>query len=198
MITIITNRHQIGYTDLVTHLKKCHHKNVDRIILREKDYTEEQLRERIKKLKADINLNGVPLLVNGPYPLLETYGADGRHYTMDQYLALEESPSFTHGVSVHSLEEIHILRNKFPEYLLYGHIFTTACKTGLAERGLDNLKMILESSKHPIVALGGIGLTNYQLILEKGCKFFALMSSVMQAEHPNHFLDSFKVNKEIQ
>lgn len=195
MITVITNRHQIGYTDLVTHLKKCHHENVDRIIIREKDYTEHQLRSRIKKLKSDIKLKGIPLLVNGPYPLLETYGADGRHYTMAQYTQLEATPDFTHGVSVHSLEEIHILRNRSPEYLLYGHIFTTACKAGLPERGLDNLKMILESSNHPIVALGGITLSNYQLVLEKGCGSFALMSSVMQAEDPNHFLDGFKVNK---
>lgn len=194
MISIITNRKQILYTDLITHLKKCGHPNVDRIILREKDLPEEVIKKKVKQIKDSTELKSIPLMLNGPYPLEETYGADGRHYTIDQYkevCASNLALPFKVGVSIHSVEEISYI-NKHPvDYILYGHIFPTACKAGLQQRGLDNLKILIEHAGVPLIALGGITEGNYKKLFEKGCYHFAMMSSVMQAENPNHYLSLF-------
>jgi len=194
VISIITNRKQITYTDLVTHLKKCVHDSVERIVLREKDLTPEVVSKKISKIKSDAGLGQVPLLLNGPYPLLETYGADGRHYTFEQFksaVAQYEKLPFQVGVSAHSIEEILWLNEKSLDYVLYGHIFVTACKAGLQERGLDNLKLILETSKHPVVSLGGISDENYNRILEKGGREIAMMSSVMKCQQPELYFEKF-------
>lgn len=194
MISIITNRKQILYTDLVTHLKKCVHPSVDRIILREKDLEEAVIKKKIDQIKTCPDLKTLPLMLNGPYPLEETYGADGRHYTMDQYRQVCESGlslPFKVGVSIHSLEEISYI-NKYPvDYILYGHIFPTACKAGLQQRGLDNLKILMEHASVPLIALGGITEDNYKRLFEKDCYHFAMMSSVMQSENPCKYLNLF-------
>lgn len=192
MITLISNRKQIIYTDLVTHLKKCVHPNVKRIILREKDLGVDQIEKKIAVIKRSKMLSKMPLLLNGPYPLYECYGADGRHYTIDQFRALDRKPDFPYGVSVHSLEEIAELNVYEIEYLLYGHIFTTACKAGLLERGLDNLRLIVEASNNKVVSLGGINEMNYKKLYGKGSDEFAMMSSVMQSEKPWDYLDKFQ------
>ena len=194
MITLITNRKQILYTDLVTHLKKCSHSHVKRIILREKDLPLEVVKKKIAQIKADPNLNKIPLMLNGPYPLMETYGADGRHYTMDQYKSLDQVPDFQIGVSIHSLLEIEWMNSYQVDYLLYGHIFPTACKAGLVERGCDNLKGLIETSKHPIVALGGIDVNNYKHLYKKGCREFAMMSSLMKHKNPKILFEEFEEN----
>jgi len=195
VITLISNRKQITYTDLVTHLKKCVHPNVKRIILREKDLGIDQIEKKISVIKRSDRLSEIPLLLNGPYPLYDCYGADGRHYTMEQFSALDEKPDFPFGVSVHSLEEIAELNTYDIEYLLYGHIFTTACKAGLLERGLDNLRLIVEASSNKVVSLGGINASNYKKLYGKGSDEFAMMSSVMQSESPWDYLNQFEVNR---
>lgn len=194
MITIISNRKQILYSDLVTHLKKCSHPNIKRIILREKDMSLEGIKKKIKRIKSDPKLKTIPLLLNGPYDLMETFGADGRHYTMAQYKSLTSRPSFKIGVSVHSIDEIDWLNRCQIDYVLYGHIFPTACKAGLVERGCDNLKGLVELCQHPLVALGGIDLSNYEKLYERGCHEFAMMSTVMKHTCPNNLFEQFKEN----
>lgn len=176
----------------MTHLKKCSHPNINRIILREKDMSLEGIKKKIKGIKSDPKLKTIPLLLNGPYDLMETFGADGRHYTMAQYKSLTSRPSFKIGVSVHNIKEIDWLNSQMIDYLLYGHIYPTACKAGLIARGIDNLDMLMERSKHSLVALGGINNTNYKQLYTKGCTEFALMSSLMKSKDPNRYLDGFK------
>lgn len=195
MLTIVTNRKQIVYSDLVTHLRKCGHPSVRRIILREKDLNDHDIKRRIKKIKACKELENIPLMLNGPYPLDELYGADGRHYTMEQFRALEAFPQFPFGVSVHNLEEITELNAFNISYLLYGHIFTTACKEGLLERGLDNLGLIIKNSNNPVVSLGGIDIENYKKLYSKGSHEFAMMSSIMRSESPWSYINQFEINK---
>lgn len=195
MITLITNRKQVVYSDLVTHLRKCGHPNVRRIILREKELSDQEIKRKIKKLKTCKELEHIPIMLNGPYPLKELYGADGRHYTMDQFRALNELPEFSFGVSVHAIDEIVELNNYVVTYLLYGHIFPTACKAGLLERGLDNLGVILELSSNPVVSLGGINHDNYKELYRRGSKEFAMMSSVMKTNKPWAFINQFEMDK---
>ncbi|MBN2897280.1 MAG: thiamine phosphate synthase [Clostridia bacterium] len=194
MITVISNRKQILYSDLVSHLKKCAHPHVKRIILREKDLPLQTIVKKIEQIKSDEALKAIPLFLNGPYDLMETYGADGRHYTMQQFRDLNEKPPFPHGVSIHSLEEIRWINDYDVDYVLYGHVFPTACKAGLGARGYDNLKILIEASVHPLVALGGIDADNYDILYQHGCHEFAMMSAPMKQLSPHDFFGHFKRN----
>lgn len=192
MITIVSNRHQILYSDLITHLKRCSHPSINRIILREKDLSQEAIIKKIRMIKSTPKLKKIPLFLNGPYELSETFGADGRHYTMAQFESLKTMPEFPVGVSVHSLEEIEGLNQSPIAYALYGHVFSTACKAGLSARGVDNLEVLLERSKAPLVVLGGIDQKNYKCLYQKGCQEIALMSSAMKTSDPKAYLSSFE------
>lgn len=198
MITLITNRKMIPYADLVTHLKNCAHPNVERIILREKDLDMTTIQRKIQRIKACRELKSIPLMLNGPYPLGQTYGADGRHYTFDQFMrwhGVRKVQDHCIGVSVHSVEEVLTLRGMAVDYLLYGHVFSTDCKAGLQPRGLDQLEAVGKIKDQPIIPLGGITRDNYGQIIEKGWNCIAMMSSVMENERPYEYLSQFKFYK---
>lgn len=194
MITIITNRKIVANGDLISHLKKCSHSKIKRIIFREKDLPEIKVVNMINQIKLSKELKEIPILVNGPYDLLNTYGAEGRHYTYSQYLCylkLNEKKSFKIGVSVHSLEEVLFLNNCEIDYIMYGHIFETKCKEGVKARGLENLRKVVDLSKNPVIALGGIDEKNYRKIFNVPCIEIALMSSLMSNEDPTGYIDMF-------
>ena len=58
------------------------------------------------------------------------------------------------------------------DFVFAGHIFETDCKKGLAPRGLDFLKQVLDAVEIPVYGIGGIHENNYQEVLDTGQKGF--------------------------
>ncbi|EAK0446684.1 thiamine phosphate synthase (TMP-TENI domain) [Campylobacter lari] len=60
------------------------------------------------------------------------------------------------GTSIHSKEELDLAYKLKVSHAFFGHVFKSSCKTDLAPKGIKNLKDLLEVSKIPIYAIGGI------------------------------------------
>lgn len=194
MITVVTNRKLISDGNLIKQMSMIKTSKVDRIIIREKDLPVDRIVNLIQKIKRVIPIS-VEIMLNGSYDFKKTFGADGRHYTFDQYnMALEKRDDikFKIGVSVHSIGEAELLDKDFVDYCIYGHIFETDCKKGLPGRGIENLNNVISTSKVDLIPIGGINRGNYKSLLELGCKKFALMSSVMKSSNPDYYLDGFE------
>ncbi len=83
-------------------------------------------------------------------------------------------------VSVHSPAEAHLAEQRGASALIYGHVYETACKSGLPPRGLNALREIIELSSLPVYAIGGIASMSQIAELEKlGCAGACIMSSYM-------------------
>lgn len=83
-------------------------------------------------------------------------GFDGIHLTSSQLnkiSSLKES-SLQTIASTHSYEEIQICKKSGADYVTYSPVFETPGKSSPV--GIDNLKLILEKSPLPVIALGGI------------------------------------------
>lgn len=96
------------------------------------------------------------------------------------------------GVSIHSVEESKKAEEEGADYLLYGHVFPSGSKPGLAPRGLHSLQQVVESVSIPVIALGGITPDNVLDVLSTGCDGIAMMSAVMDAVDPLQVIQSIR------
>lgn len=88
------------------------------------------------------------------------------------------------GCSVHSPEEAARAADLGADYVLFGHIFPTGSKPGLAPRGLQALRHTVEASSVPVIAIGGITPDNTDDVLAAGCAGIAVLSSILAHRDP--------------
>ncbi|MCM3571109.1 thiazole tautomerase TenI [Neobacillus mesonae] len=85
------------------------------------------------------------------------------------------------GCSVHSFEEAKQSEEDGADYVLYGHVFETNSKAGLAPRGVKELEEIKKRLVIPVYAIGGITADRVDDIHVDG---IAVMSGLFSAENP--------------
>ncbi|MBB5150059.1 MULTISPECIES: thiazole tautomerase TenI [Ureibacillus] len=88
------------------------------------------------------------------------------------------------GVSVHSVEEAKTAEEARADYCLFGHVFETDSKKGLAGRGTNALGKIVEQLQIPVIAIGGITPDNVEQVLEKKVHGIAVMSTIFSSSQP--------------
>ena len=123
--------------------------------------------------------NGVLCLFNSRTDLARELSADGVQLpiALAARLTREERESLPLlGVSVHSEEEVREAVEMGADFLLYGHIFPTQCKPGLAPRGLAGLKRVCAAAEVPVFAIGGISEKNAPACIEAGASGVCMMS----------------------
>lgn len=83
------------------------------------------------------------------------------------------------GISTHNHQEIERALSCDPFYLAYGPIYeTTTKKMSVSPRGLSRLKYWVDMLNFPIVAIGGISLTNLDDVLETDVDGIAVISAI--------------------
>ncbi|MCS7462215.1 thiamine phosphate synthase [Paenibacillus doosanensis] len=93
-------------------------------------------------------------------------------------------PSVSIGCSVHSAEEAAAAAEQGADYVLYGHIFDSNSKPGLAPRGIQALADVVKACSVPVIAIGGIEPGNVDEVLSTGCAGVAVLSSVLLHAEP--------------
>ena len=66
------------------------------------------------------------------------------------------------------------------DYAFAGNIYETDCKKGLAGRGLDFIKSVVEIADFPVYAIGGITAARMPEILQAGAAGGCMMSGFMK------------------
>jgi len=135
------------------------------------------------------------LLVNDRADIAQAAGADGVHLTAS---SLEASivrttfgADFLIGVSTHSLAEARAARDGGADFAVFGPVFETAAKLTYGEpAGLEKLaEAAHELSPFPIIALGGITLTNAPNCLDAGASGIAGISLFNQCSDLHRVVD---------
>lgn len=159
---------------------------VDYIHLREKSMSARELLAAAEQILAA----GVPpakLVVNDRIDVALAAGAGGVQlawHSLPPEAARSIAPGLRLGRSVHSAEEAVQAGQQGADFCLYGHVFPTACKPGLAARGLEQLEEAVRSSSIPLIALGGITPGNAGAVLAQGAAGIAVMSGICGAKDP--------------
>lgn len=157
------------------------------IQLRIKEST--NLETEIKKSVALAKQYKTPLLINDHWEEAIYFGADGVHLGQEDMDAADIEAIYEAGLylglSTHCHYEVARAHRFRPSYIACGPIFETPSKkVDYEAQGLDSLLYWCKLLSYPVVAIGGIGLNNLQMVLDQGVQGVAVISAICNAADP--------------
>jgi thiamine-phosphate pyrophosphorylase len=157
------------------------------IQLRDKSAGLRELVPQAQEIASLCRERGAHFIVNDRLDLALAVNADGVHLGQDDLPPTAAraalGPGKILGVSTHSLEQAIRAAEEGADYLGIGPIFPTATKpTGYAAVGCDMIRRILVRINLPLVAIGGITLSNVAEVIQAGAAGVAVISAIVAAD----------------
>lgn len=174
-------------------------KDIDCLMLREKDWTLEETQVFFERLSAysEIDKHPVRRLLNWTMDYEPwTLPIDGLHIGAEcakknwQALLVDSQirkkmlqRHWCLGISIHSIREWHEVAALRPDYLVISNLFETDCKPGKSGLGLESLEAMINviKNKRPdifLVGLGGLKKTHLVELKSTGLRGIALRSEL--------------------
>ncbi|XP_023645275.1 thiamine biosynthetic bifunctional enzyme TH1, chloroplastic isoform X2 [Capsella rubella] len=159
------------------------------IQLREKEAETREFLEEAKSCVGICRSHGVCLLINDRIDIALACDADGVHVgqsdmPVDQVRSLL-GPDKIIGVSCKTPEQAHQAWKDGADYIGSGGVFPTNTKANNRTIGLDGLETVCKASKLPVVAIGGIGISNAESVMQinaPNLKGVAVVSALFDQE----------------
>ena len=170
--------------------------------IREKDLDEgtfEQEAEALKKLCARYH---IPFVVNDSVEIALDIDADGVHVGQSDIKGRDIRSIIGNekilGISAGTVEEAIAAEKAGADYIGVGAVFGTSTKKNARNLTVEKLKEISESVSIPVVAIGGIGVSNIMELVESGVDGVAVVSAIFAAENPGEATAKLlKLSKEM-
>ncbi len=187
---LITNRHLFANEEkFLNAIKIAIGAGIDFVQLREKDMSSAELFNLADKIKQIIKNTKTKLIINDRIDIMQAVDADGVHLGW-QSLPIEKVKKLVNkdkiiGLSCHTLEEIKNINDKNikPDYVILSPIFFTPSKQNILNPlGLSTLKIAVNSTLIPIIALGGINENNLKDIFINGAVGAAFIRAILEVE----------------
>lgn len=153
---------------------------VKKLILREKDLTEQEYQRLAEKMLERCEILGIECILHTFSKTAERLGCRKIHIPLHLMSSKLKESFSTLGCSVHNVEEAVKAQQLGATYLTAGHIFATDCKKGLPPRGLDFLSEVCRSVSIPVYAIGGINSNNINSAISAGAAGVCIMSGLMK------------------
>ncbi|MBN1382429.1 MAG: thiamine phosphate synthase [Deltaproteobacteria bacterium] len=186
---------------LVTDRKLCGRRSLDDVVLaaakggcscvqlREKDLSTRLFIEEAKRIKKLLAPFSVPLIINDRLDVALAVGADGLHIGQDDipYDTARKwlGPKAVIGLSVENWADVTRAQDLDVDYIGVSPVFSTPTKTDTKDEwGLEGIKKIKAFTRHCIVAIGGLNLTNTYDAVMAGADCIAVVSAVCAADFP--------------
>jgi thiamine-phosphate pyrophosphorylase len=160
---------------------------IELIQLREKRLTARVLLELVKQSVALTHGSATRLLVNDRADIAAAAGADGVHLTTHSIDAKTIRRTFADdfliGASTHSFSEGKVAKEGGADFAVFGPVFSTSSKEKFGPpAGLGKLERVAkELAPFPVLALGGIDVTNAHDCLRAGASGIAGISLFAEA-----------------
>ncbi|MEF1229981.1 thiamine phosphate synthase [Vibrio fortis] len=145
--------------------------------------------ERAQRVKAILSGTGVPLIINDRVDVALAVDADGLHLGQSDMPAeiarqlMGEGKIL--GLSIENEQQLKEAEHLPIDYIGLSAIFATPTKTNTKKHwGVEGLKSALETTKLPIVGIGGINESNIPELMATGVHGLALVSAICQADDP--------------
>jgi thiamine-phosphate pyrophosphorylase len=157
--------------------------------LREKDCSTREYIELGRYICKMLKPLGIPLIINDRIDIAYAVGAQGVHIGQGDipyyYARNLLGTDAIIGLSVETMEQAIEANDMDIDYLGVSPIFSTPTKTDTnTEWGIEGLRQLRRKTKHTLIAIGGINLTNAQTALEAGADGIAVVSAICSASDP--------------
>ncbi len=186
---------------LVTDQASCLHHSLETVVseavragvclvqLREKIIDTRSLLDRALAMESILAPFGVPLIINDRVDIAMATGAHGVHIGQSDmpYKTARRllGPDAIIGLSVETWEDVTTAQDLSVDYIGASPVFSTPTKTDTKEPwGIAGLEKIKAYSRHPLVAIGGINLSNTARVIRAGADSIAVVSAICSAEDP--------------
>lgn len=174
--------------DLYKHtILKAARGGVTSIQIREKKSDISQLRDFALEIKSILKPFKISLIINDHVRLAKDIDADGVHLGQSDIHPIQAreilGPDKIIGLSIETLQELTIANQiSCLDYVAASAVFKSKTKPNSKTLwGLTGLKQIVQRSVHPVVAIGGITLTNIEQIMELGTFGAAVVGAIHDA-----------------
>lgn len=154
--------------------------------LRDKVASDEALTVLGKRVRELCDQWGALFIVNERIAVAKAVGADGLHIGQGDLSLSEARKSMGSGrllgVSTHTLEQAKKAEAQGADYIGVGPIFSTPTKPEVRPVGVELIQKVRETLTIPLVAIGGIDLTNVKRVLAAGAHSIAVVRAVVAQE----------------
>lgn len=149
------------------------------------------LHEQASELLALCHEFGVPLVVNDNLCLADLTGADGVHLGREDgsphQARIVLGPEKLIGVSCYNSLELALeAETNGADYVAFGSFFPSLTKPGAVAAPLELLRQAKAKLHVPIVAIGGITMSNAPALIEAGATAVAVISGLFDATDIKH------------
>ena len=186
LLYAVTDRHWVGRQTLMEQVECAIKGGATCIQLREKDLDQENFLKEAIEMRELCRKYNVPFIIDDDVELAIKCGADGVHVGQSDMEAGNarklEGPDMILGVSAQTVEQALKAEAAGADYLGVGAVFSTSTKLDADDVSHDELKRIAEAVKIPVVAIGGIGRKNIELLSGTGIDGVAIVSAIFGAE----------------
>lgn len=140
--------------------------------------------------------HNIQLFINDYWEFAVKHQAFGVHLGQEDIVSADfhriANANLQLGISTNSAEEVTRALKIQPSYIACGPIFPTATKeTALPPQGIENLKHWRKTLDYPLVAIGGISLSNLDQVLDCGVEGVAVISAILNAPNPEKEIEKF-------
>jgi thiamine-phosphate pyrophosphorylase len=188
-VYLVSDRNQTRGRDLLSVIEEALKGGIRAVQLREKDLggaemfaLAEQAQEICLRYNAELLINDrvdVALAINAAGVQL------GKMSLPIETARALLGPDKWIGASIHSIEEIDQAQQNGATFLVFGPVYFTSSKASFGSpQGIAALKKIVESSKLPVYAIGGITARDVPELRDTGVKGIAVISSIISAPDP--------------
>jgi thiamine-phosphate pyrophosphorylase len=157
--------------------------------LREKEVSTRFFVEEAIQIKNILQPYNVPLIINDRVDVALACAADGVHIGQEDmpYEIARKlmGPKAIIGLSVETWEDVLASQKLDVNYIGVSPVFATPTKTDTKGAwGLEGLRRIKDFSRHTLVAIGGMNLSNVREVLDAGADGVAVVSAICASVDP--------------
>ena len=165
---------------------------VDLVQVRERNLDARWVTRLVRASVDAIRQTRTRILVNDRLDVALAAGADGVHLRGDSVSAMRVRRVGPRGLligrSIHALDEaIAATAEGAVDYLMFGTVFSTASKAGVAPAGPQNLASIVQATALPVLAVGGVTIETAPAVARTGAAGVAAIGLFAGAREEEQF-----------
>jgi thiamine-phosphate pyrophosphorylase len=194
---LVTDRFLAGPRGIAGVVQAALEGGVTLVQLREKTLDRAAFVSEARALKAICHARGAPLIVNDDVDVAYEAGADGVHVGQSDASVAEARDKLGAdaivGLSIENLEQARAAAEMDVDYIAASPVFATPTKLDTAPPlGLEGVRAIRQVCEKPLVAIGGINISNARDVLAAGADGLAVVSAIMAAADPRQAASEFR------